>query len=184
MQKMSHVKRMTITAMCIALCYVIIQPFRGTELNQLISPMHFPVLLCGLICGGGYGAICGIVGPLLASISGAPPMIMALRMIPELAVYGLVTGLLMQLLRTGHTSLDLYISLVAAMILGRIAGGITTAVYYGYTAQVYSVGLWATGYFVGTAPGAVIQLLILPGLVMTLQKAKLIPTRYVKAAKA
>ena len=34
-------------------------------------------LLCGIVCGGGYGLLCGILGPILSSLlSGMPPMMM------------------------------------------------------------------------------------------------------------
>ena len=31
------------------------------EIGNMISPMHFPVLLCGFICGAPYGAVCGLL---------------------------------------------------------------------------------------------------------------------------
>ena len=31
------------------------------EIGNMISPMHFPVLLCGFICGAPYGALVGLI---------------------------------------------------------------------------------------------------------------------------
>jgi len=179
--KLSSMKRISLCAMCVALCYVLPIAFHAIGLGSALSPMHIPVLLCGLVCGGGYGLICGILGPVLSSlISGMPPMIMLLRMIPELCVYGLAGGLAMRFIRTGRAALDVYIALVIAMIAGRIVGGIASAIFYTVTSGVYSLALWATSYFVEALPGIAAHLILVPILVFTLSKAKLIPQRYSK----
>lgn len=179
--KLSSMKRISLCAMCVALCYVLPIAFHAIGLGSVLSPMHIPVLLCGLVCGGGYGLICGILGPVLSSlISGMPPMMMLLRMIPELCVYGLAGGLAMRFIRTGRAALDVYIALVIAMIAGRIVGGIASAIFYTVTSGVYSFALWATSYFVEALPGIAAHLILVPILVFTLSKAKLIPQRYSK----
>ena len=181
MKNLSSVKRVSLCAMCIALCYVLPIAFHAIGLGSVLSPMHIPVLLCGLVCGGGYGLICGILGPVLSSlISGMPPVMMLVRMIPELCIYGLAAGLAMRFIRTGRAALDVYIALAIAMIAGRIVGGIASAIFYTVTAGVYSVALWATGYFVEALPGIAAHLILVPVLVFTLAKAKLIPQRYSK----
>lgn len=179
MTTMSSSKRMTLCAVCIALCYVLPIAFHGIGLGSALSPMHIPVLLCGLICGGGAGLLCGLIGPVLSSLlSGMPPVLMLVRMIPELCVYGLVAGLAMKSLRTGSGAKDVYISMIAAMVAGRIAGGIATAVFFAVTSGVYSVGLWFTSYFVEAIPGIVVHLVVVPVLYFALQKARLIPACY------
>ena len=179
MMTMSTSKRTTLCAVCIALCYVLPIAFHSVGLGSVLSPMHIPVLLCGLICGGGAGLICGLVGPVLSSLlSGMPPMMMLVRMIPELGVYGLVAGIVMKKLHTGSNAKDVYISLVAAMIVGRIVGGIATAVFFAVTSGVYSLALWFASYFVESVPAIAIHLVLVPILVFSLQKARLIPNRY------
>lgn len=181
MKNLSSVKRVSLCAMCIALCYVLPIAFHAIGLGSVLSPMHIPVLLCGLVCGGGYGLICGILGPVLSSlISGMPPVMMLVRMIPELCIYGLAGGLAMRFIRTGRAVLDVYIALAIAMIAGRIVGGIASAIFYTVTSGVYSLTLWATGYFVEALPGIAAHLILVPVLVFTLAKAKLIPQRYSK----
>ncbi|MBQ3252758.1 MAG: ECF transporter S component [Oscillospiraceae bacterium] len=181
MTALTPVKRLSLCAMFIALCYVIPLAFHPFGLGTVLSPMHIPVLLCGSICGGGAGFLCGILGPVLSSLlSGMPPVLKLIRMIPELSIYGLAAGLAMRAFRTGHTLADLYISLIIAMLAGRIAGGIATAVFYAATSGVYSLSLWATGYFVEGLPGIACQLLLVPTLVFALEKARLIPPRYPK----
>ena len=184
MKKMSNAKCISICAMCIALCYVLPVAFHAIGLGSVLSPMHIPVLLCGLLCGGGYGLLCGILGPVVSSLlSGMPPVLMLTRMIPELCVYGLACGLSMKYIRTGNIAGDVYISMGVAMLAGRIVGGVATAIFYTVTSGVYSIALWATGYFVESLPGIVAHLIFVPVLVFTLEKARLIPARYQKATQ-
>lgn len=182
---MSRIKKACICAICIALCYVLPVALHSFGLGTILSPMHIPVLLCGLVCGGFYGVFCGIAGPILSSIlSGMPPVTMLFSMIPELVVYGLATGLLMKWVRTGKLLPDVYISLAAAMVLGRIVGGIAKALFIAInaTGDAFTLGIWAASYFVGTLPGIVVHLVLIPLLVTVLMKTKVIPARYTKVA--
>lgn len=183
MKQLSSVKRACITAVCIALCYVLPIAFHALGAGSVFSPIHIPALLCGLVCGGGYGLFCGIAGPILSSlISGMPSATGLIFMVPELAVYGLVAGILMKVIRTGKSGLDVYISLIAAMVLGRVAGGIASALFYVGIGQSFSIALWASSYFLGTLPGIIVHLILIPVLVFTLTKAKVIPARYTEVA--
>ncbi len=184
MKEMSSVKRSCISAVCIALCYVLPLVFHAFGAGEVFLPMHIPVLLCGLLCGAGYGAFCGIAGPVLSCVlSGMPSATGLISMVPELCVYGLASGLVLRFVHTKNTYADLYLALVAAMLLGRVAGGVAKVLFYlsgmsGMTAL--SMPLLASTYFVQSIPGIVIQLIILPTLVFTLMKARLIPERYPK----
>ena len=182
---MSSVKKLCLCALCIALCCVLPTAFHGLGLGGALSPMHLPVLLCGLICGGWPGAVCGAVGPVLSSvITGMPGSAQLIHMVPELLAYGLCAGLLMKLWRTGSLYADLYLALVPAMVLGRVVGGAVQALEYLGGTEGYSLAMWAGSYFVGTMPGAVLQLVVLPTLVVALVKAGLIPARYPRLARA
>lgn len=180
MQKMSAVKKSIITAVCIALCVVLPQAFHAVpNAGAIYLPMHIPVLLCGLICGWSYGLLCGLAGPALSALlTGMPPAAVLPGMLVECGVYGLAAGLLMQLLRTKHLYADLYISLAAAMLLGRVVSGIAKALIF--SAGSYSMASWVAGSFVTALPGIVIQLALLPGIVYALMRARLIPQRYPK----
>lgn len=178
MSKLSPIKKATFTAACIALCYVLPLAFHGIGLGSVLSPLHIPVLLCGIVCGGFYGLVCGILGPILSSIlSSMPPAAFLIYMIPELAVYGLITGLGMQLIRTKNLYADMYISLATAMVLGRVVGGIARALFF-QSSTPFTLGVWASSYFVGTFPGIVCHLILIPLLFIVLTKVKLIPKRY------
>ena len=180
MQKMSAVKQSIITAVCIALCVVLPQAFHAIpNAGSIYLPMHIPVLLCGLICGWPYGLLCGLAGPALSAlITGMPPAAVLPGMMVECGVYGLAAGLLMQLVRTKRLYADLYISLVAAMLLGRVVSGAAKALIF--SAGSYSMASWVAGSFVTALPGIIIQLALLPGIVYALMRARLIPQRYPK----
>lgn len=180
MQKMSAVKKSIITAVCIALCVVLPQAFHAIpNAGSIYLPMHIPVLLCGLICGWPYGLLCGLAGPALSAlITGMPPAAVLPGMMVECGVYGLTAGLLMQLVRTKRLYADLYISLVAAMLLGRVVSGAAKALIF--SAGSYSMASWVAGSFVTALPGIIIQLALLPGIVYALMRARLIPQRYHK----
>lgn len=178
---MSSVKKVCVCSICTALCYVLPLAFHAFGLGSVFSPMHLPVLLCGLLCGWPYGLLCGLAGPVLSSVlSSMPPAAMLIHMIPELCVYGLATGLGMKWIHTGKLTADLYLSLIPAMLLGRVAGGLVRSLVYLSTTQSYSIALWASAYLVETLPGTVLQLIALPAMIVALAKAGLIPARYPK----
>ena len=178
MKPMSPVKRSILTAVCIALCVVLPQAFHAIpNAGAVYLPMHIPVLLCGLLTGWPYGLLCGLAGPLLSSlITGMPPAAILPSMMVECAVYGFISGLLMQRIRSGKLSLDLYISLLSAMLSGRILSGAVKALLFARGS--ITLASWAAGSFVIGLPGIVIQLLLLPAIVLALSKARLIPPRY------
>ena len=182
---MSTVKKVCICAFCTALCYVLPLVFHALTIGTVFSPMHLPVLLCGLVCGWPYGAVCGVVGPLLSSLlTSMPPAAGLVGMVPELCAYGLFSGLLLKFTRTGRTFADLYLALVPAMLLGRVAGGVAKAVTFRAQAKGYSIAAWGSSYLVGTLAAIVMQLIVLPALVVLLMRAGAIPPRYPKTAAA
>jgi len=182
---MSKTKKLCICALCVALCCVLPPAFHALGLGAVFSPMHLPVLLCGLVCGWGCGAVCGLAGPALSHlISGMPGAAQLPFMLVELCVYGLVTGILIGKIRTGRTIADLYLSLVPAMLLGRVAGGAAQAVFFLSGTESYTLAMWAGAYFVKTLPGTVLQLVLLPALVAVLIRAGALPARYPQGARA
>lgn len=180
MNKMSYVKKSIISAVCIALCVVLPMAFHSIKnAGSIFLPMHIPVLLCGLICGWPFGLLCGIAGPILSSlITGMPPFAYLPSMMIELLAYGFISGLMMQIIHTKKIYVDLYTSLVAALIMGRLVAGVSKALIF--AAGNYSIALWTTSYFVTALPGIIIQLVLIPSIVFALEKARVIPMRYPK----
>ena len=174
---MSHIKKIVLTAVCAALCVVVPMAFHSIpNAGSIFLPMHLPVLLCGMLCGWPFGLTCGLLGPLLSSlITAMPPAAVLPGMLVECTVYGAVAGALLQHVNTKNRYADLYISLVPAMLLGRVLSGIVKALIL---TPGLSLAAWATASFVTSLPGIAIQLILLPILVIGLERAKLIPKRY------
>ncbi len=183
MKTMNSVKRMTLAAVCVALCVVLPIAFHSIpDAGSVFLPMHIPVLICGMICGWPYGLICGLMGPLVSSaLTGMPPIAYLPAMMVECGVYGLVSGLMLKFVHTRNTYADLYIALVAAMLAGRVISGIAKALIF---TPGMAMSAWVTASFVTALPGIVIQLVLLPTVVFTLMKARVIPQRYVKGELA
>jgi len=137
------------------------------QLGQMLLPMHFPVLICGFVCGWRWGLLVGLVAPLLRSaVFGMPPMYpTAVAMAFELATYGLVTGLLSA--RLPRATASLYGSLVAALIAGRAAwAGATYAITGTLTLQLFLAAA-----FLNAWPGIVLQLLLVPPIASAIVRA-------------
>lgn len=181
MTTMTPVKRMTLSAVCIALCVVLPIAFHSIpDAGSVFLPMHIPVLICGMLCGWPFGFLTGLMGPLLSSIlTGMPPAAYLPAMMVECATYGLVSGLMLKFVHTGKTYPDLYIALVTAMLAGRVVSGIAKALIF---SPGMAMSAWVAGSFVTALPGIVIQLVLLPSVVYSLMKAKVIPYRYPKGA--
>lgn len=173
---MTTVKRLVTTAICAAMCVVLPLAFHAIpNAGTVILPMHIPVLLCGLVCGWPYGLVCGLLGPFLSSFTGMPPMSVLPGMMVECGVYGMVSGLMMKYVRTGKTVADLYISMLTAMVLGRVVAGFAKAWIFAPGTPAFA---WVTTSLVVGIPGIVIQLVVMPLLIAALQRAKLLPRRY------
>ena len=175
---MTKVKRIVIAAMMIAACIVLPMAFHVIPgAGPMLLPMHIPVILAGLICGPAFGFIVGLSGPFLSStLTGMPAAALMPVMMIELSIYGAVTGLMMKYIHTGRASFDLYISLIVAMICGRIMAGVVQALIF--FEGTYAIGIWTTTYFITSFPGIIIQLIFLPSMVMALERERIIPLRY------
>ena len=166
-------KNLVTSGMCVALAIVLPMAFHMIpDAGKVFLPMHIPVLLCGLLCGPVYGLGCGILAPLLSHLfTGMPPTAMLPSMLCELAAYGMLSGILIRVIRTKWNLLNLYTALIGAMICGRIINGVLNALIF--NAGKYSMEMWLTASFLQAIPGIVIQLALIPLLVLALQKARL-----------
>lgn len=180
MKSNSIVKNLVMAAVCLALCYVL--PFLTGQIPQIggmLSPMHIPVLLCGLICGWPYALVVGAVAPILRSLTlGMPPLFpTAAAMCFELAAYGLFARLIYTLLRK-KTKLpdmaDIYVALVSAMLLGRVVWGVAMCALMGISGKSFTFDAFLAGAFVNAVPGIIVHIALIPLIVFALKKAKVI----------
>jgi Protein of unknown function (DUF1393). len=172
---MSQIKKIVITALSVALGIVLPMAFHAVpRAGMLYLPMHFPVLLGGLVTGPVYGIVIGLLAPLFSSLlTGMPPASSLPMMMIELAFYGFFSGLFMLLLKKLPVAGRVYASLLSAMILGRVLAGIIRALFF-TSGSSYSFSIWFSSYFVTGIVGIVAQIILLPLLYFALVKAKLI----------
>ena len=135
------------------------------EIGRTLLPMHIPVILCGFICGSKYGGIIGFIAPLLRSLLfGMPPMYpVALAMSFELAVYGIIAGLLFSLL--SKKLINYYISLVTAMLVGRVVWGLTMIILLSFSESAFTFDAFIGAVMLNAIPGILIQFILIPPLV-------------------
>ena len=155
-----------------ALAYVL--PFFTGQIPQIgamLAPMHIPVLLCGFLCGWPWGLAVGALAPLTRSlILGMPKLFpSAVCMCFELAVYGAVAGLLYRLLprKKGY----IYVALLGAMVAGRLVWGAAMWVALGLTGGSFTLAAFMAGAITNAIPGIVLQIILIPVLVMVLERS-------------
>lgn len=178
MKNRLKIKKLALTSVFIAIGIIIPILFHSVSMfGKIFLPMHIPVILCGIICGPVFGVTAAIMTVILSSIiTGMPPLYpMAVIMIFELITYAIVSGVIIRLLRNRlNTIITLYISLVVAMLLGRLILGIASVIFIGILGTGYSMEAFITGAFVTGLTGIIIQLILIPWLIIILNKAHLI----------
>ncbi|MBE5781596.1 MAG: ECF transporter S component [Clostridiales bacterium] len=168
--KLTSVRKLVMTALFIALGLVLPSFFHMFGTGAAFLPMHIPVLLCGFLCGPLYGLACGMILPLVSSVLTGMPVLFptGTAMVFELGTYGLMTGLLYK--KLACVKGGVYISLVAAMLLGRAVSGIANSIFMGMAGKAYGMTAFLTGAFVTALPGILIQLVLIPPMVLLLRK--------------
>ncbi len=172
--KRNNIRDISFSAMFLAVAMVL--PFltgQIPEIGSMLLPMHIPVMLCGLICGARWGFAVGLVAPFARSlIFGSPKLFpMATAMAPELAVYGLVIGLVFKKFKSKSFA-ALYTSLICSMLAGRIVWGLAMTVFVG--ASGFSFAIFLADGFVKAVPGIILQLILIPSVMLLLRRARLL----------
>ncbi|MBE6662315.1 MAG: ECF transporter S component [Ruminococcaceae bacterium] len=179
MRERDRIWKMVFAALFLALAYVM--PYLTGQVPQIgamLCPMHLPVLLCGFLCGWPWGLAVGLVAPLLRSMltGGFPPMFpTAVCMALELAAYGAITGLMHRLLPRKRSFI--YCSLLTAMIVGRMVWGAAMFVCLGASGGSFGFSAFLAGAFTNAMPGILVQLVLVPVLVMLLDRPKFLQPR-------
>lgn len=147
------------------------------EIGNMLLPMHLPVFLCALICGWQYGTAVGFIMPLLRlALFSMPRMPTALAMAFEMATYAFVAGFLYSRARWQCTRM-LYRSLIIAMIAGRIVWAAAMIVLLGLSGGAFTWQMFISGAFLNAIPGIILQLVLIPAIMVALDRAKLVPFR-------
>lgn len=172
--KSLQIRRLTYAALSLAIALVL--PFltgQIPEIGSMLSPMHIPVLLCGFMCGWPWGLAVGFIAPLLRSVLfGMPALIPgAVAMAFELAVYGGVSGFLRQ--KLPRTKGMTYVVLLISMIAGRLVWGAARVILAGLSGSSFTWALFLAGAVTNAIPGIILQLVLVPVLVIALEKAGL-----------
>ena len=168
------IRRLVFSAMFLALCMVL--PYltgQIPEIGAALSPMHIPVFLCGFVCGWPWALAVGAIAPLLKhfAFGPMPPILTAVAMTFELAAYGAVSGLLYKLLPKKKWAI--YASLVAAMVAGRLVWGCARFVIAGLQHTSFPLSAFWAGAVADAVPGIILHIVLIPVLVMAMEKAHL-----------
>lgn len=174
---MSNTKRLCFSAMMLAVGILLPVAFHAVPNGgNIFAPMHLPVFIVGFLCGPMYGAIVGLVCPLLSCLfTGMPNVAYLPNMMSELLVYGTSSGMLFRIIKTGKFIPDVYVTLVCSMLSGRIIGGcVAYLLFLGGARSEYSWAIFFTGYFVTCWPAILIQALVIPSVVTAAKKYRFI----------
>ena len=185
-QKNKGIYAMVMTGALMAIGFVL--PFvAGGNVRQFmiaICPLHIPVLICGLTCGWKWGLLLGLILPPLRGVLFTLPRIpdVAFPMSFELAAYGALTGLLYPLFyrlfnKRNHLPAILA-ALVIAMLLGRFVGGAAKALMLSlgfFDGDAFTFKAFFASYFVSTSPGMLVHVILVPAVVLALERARLSP---------
>lgn len=154
-------KKLVYTAVFLALGILFPMLFHLLGLpGQVLLPMHVPIFLGALTLGPISGFIVGILTPILSSLlTGMPPMIpMVPIMVFELAAYGFFAGFLYE-----KYPKNVFIPLIAAMIIGRIVAGITAwSVFNIFNMDEINILAYISSSFVKGLPGIIMSLVLVP----------------------
>jgi len=124
---------------------------------RLLLPMHWPVLLAGLVYGWRGGLLVGAASPLVSNLlSGMPlPLIMP-AMALELAAYGFVAGIMRE--KVGLSSVK---STALAILAGRTIFVVSVLILSSYSG---TFGDYLVAALLPGLPAAVAQTMLLPQL--------------------
>jgi len=167
--QLSKTQRLSYTALFLALSLVLPLAFHAFGVaGRIFLPMHIPVLLAGMLVGPFSALVVGLLGPGLSHLmTGMPPTYAVPLMTLELPVYGVIAGVLYYRLK-----LHVYLSLIVAMVAGRLVFGLALLVLGMFMNLPYTAATFfsAGGAVVAGLPGVVLQLALIPLLVTAVKR--------------
>ncbi|AOT70344.1 ECF transporter S component [Geosporobacter ferrireducens] len=165
-------KETVLSGFFIALGLILPTVFHTFGGGSTFLPMHIPVLIAGFVLSLPFAIAVGAITPILSSLlTGMPPAFPVLPfMVFELAAYGAATSLLYKKFK-----LNVYISLICSMLVGRIISSIVVWVLATFfMAKLPSPIVFITGAIAQGIPGIIIQIVFIPAIVFALEKSNLI----------
>ncbi len=173
-----HIRNLVLSALFIAVG-MILPFFTGQipQIGRMLSPMHLPVLLCGLICGWPWGLAVGLILPLFRHFTLWMPMLLdAIAMTPELATYGAVVGFLYRRFKKQDLA-AVYLSLIPAMLAGRVVWGIARVLMTGVAQEPFTWEMFLAGAFIDAVPAIILQLVFIPAMMAALDRTGVVRFR-------
>ena len=174
--KNKNLKKLIFSAIFLALGFIL-PMFIGQipTIGKMLLPMHIPVFLCAMICDYKYGAIIGFILPILRSLLFSVPVMYptAIAVAFEMSVYGLITGLIFGLCKK-KTLISIYSSMLPAMLFGRIVRCVAEIILLNLKGNHFVWKTFASATIISSIPGIILQLVLIPAVVLTLKKAKVI----------
>ena len=179
-----QIRKLTYTALYLAIALIL--PFvtgQIPEIGAMLCPMHIPVLLCGFMCGWPWGLAVGFISPLLRGVLFGMPVLFpaGVAMAFELAVYGGTAGILYSLMPRQKRTISAV--LLTAMIAGRLVWGLAHVIIAGLTGNECTVALFIAGAVTNAVPGIILHIVLIPILVMAMNRAGLSLNHNRKAAQ-
>ena len=171
-----HTRKLVLSAMFLALGLVLpLLTGQIRSIGNMLLPMHIPVFLCGLICGWQYGLVTGISLPVLRYFLFGMPVLFptGIAMAFELATYGAVIGILYSRSRW-KCVIALYRSLLLAMLAGRIVWAVVQMLLLGAGGDGFTWKMFVAGAFVNAVPGILLQLILIPAVMIALDRTGLV----------
>jgi riboflavin transporter FmnP len=169
-----QIRKITYSALYLAIAMVL--PFltgQIPEIGSMLCPMHIPALLCGFVCGWPWGLAVGFISPLLRSLMfGMPVMFTAIPMAFEMGFYGAAAGFLYKAL--SKVKWRVYPALLISMVFGRIVWGGVRFLMAGIQNTAFTPELFLAGAVFEAIPGIILQIILIPVIVIALDKAKLV----------
>lgn len=168
--KLTKTKELVLSGLLIALGLVLPMAFHLFNAGgPVFLPMHIPVLLGGMILSPIFALLVGVLTPIVSNLLTSMPPLMPMLpiMIVELGLYGLVASILRKKL-----NLNVFISLIISMIIGRIGAGLVVYVMTSVFAVQFAPPIaFVIGGISKGIPGIIIQLIFIPIIVKALEKS-------------
>ena len=181
--KQTNVRNLVLAAMFLALGLTL--PFltgQIPQIGQMLCPMHIPILLCGLVCGWKWGGVIGFITPLLRSVLFGMPVMFpnGIAMAFELMTYGIVIGLIYGHVRKQSIA-AVYLSLISAMVAGRIVWGVVRTLLSGVAGTAFTWELFIAGALLNAIPGIILHLILIPAVMAALDRSGVYKMRRAEA---